>query len=312
MTLVEHPYTVHWQAGDVKIIACESCGFLHVDPIPDAAQLREFYEKRYYQQVKPFDYRRVTDEFVQKQAQLAEQNAYFGSIYAKLAAHLDGPADGPGALLDIGSGNNLLAVHFLKRGWRCTAIEPNVEAADYLRKYGLEVVEQFVDDLSFLESETFDVVNLQFVLEHMANPANMLKEVWRVLKPGGLVRVSVPNDFTEGQLAYREYYRHEGLPWVQLPDHINYFNFESLSSLLSRCGFREVHRTTGFPLEFLLLGGVDYYRGKEDHGKVNPFVTQFQQAFIKTGRRDVLERLYEALAHLGMGRAVFMIAKKAD
>lgn len=310
MTQVEHPYTRHWRIGETNIISCETCGFHHVDPIPDAGQLKEFYQKRYYQQIKPFNYERATEAFVQKQAQLAEKSAYFGNIRANLSAHLDAGTNGQRSLLDIGSGNNLFAVHFLKHGWRCTVVEPNTEAADYLRKYGLAVEERFVDDLSFLESETFDVVNFQFVLEHVANPIKLLREAWRVLKPGGLVRVSVPNDFSEGQMAYRDYHRHEGIPWVHLPDHVNYFNFASLNRLLSRCGFQEVHRTTNFPLEFLLLGGIDYYREADDQRKVNPIVTHFQQAFIKTGRRDLLDKLYEALAQLGMGRAVFMIAKK--
>jgi len=306
----DHPYTVHWQIGDVSVIACESCGFIHVNPIPDTGQLKELYQKRYYQQVKPFDYRQVTEDWVKRQAQQAARSVYFGNIRTKLESHLDTSENGPRALLDIGSGNNLFAVHFLSRGWRCTVVEPNTEAADYLRKFGLAVEERFVDDLSFLASETFDVVNLQFVLEHMANPAEMLREAFRVLKPGGLVRVSVPNDFSEGQLAYCEYHHKENFPWIIFPDHINYFNFDSLSRLLTRSGFREVYRTTNFPLEFLLLGGIDYYRNKEDQSKVNPFVTHFQQAFIKTGRREMLEKLYESLAQLGMGRAVFMIAKK--
>ena len=305
-----HPYTVHWHVGEARVIACETCGFNHVDPIPDTKQLAEFYQKQYYQQVKPFDYRQVTEEYVQKQAQQAEKSEYFGNIRAKLAAHLDNTMEEPRALLDIGCGNNLLSVHFLRQGWRCKVVEPNTEAADYLRKFGLEVEERFVDDLSFLDSETFDVVNMQFVLEHLINTIDVLREAWRVLKPGGLVRVCVPNDFSEGQLAYCEYHRHDGYPWLQLPDHINYFNFDSLHRLLARCGFQEVHRTTNFPLEFLLLGGIDYYRNKEDQPKVKPFVNNFQQAFIKTGRRDMLDRLYEALAQLGMGRAVYMIAKK--
>lgn len=88
-------------------------------------------------------------------------------------------------------------------------------------------------------------------------------------------------------MAYLEHFK-EAPHWVCLPDHVNYFSFDSLSGLLGRAGFREVYRTTNFPLEFLLLGGINYYAGEAERAKVGPLVRSFEASLRQTGRAELL------------------------
>lgn len=308
MSEVRHEPIRVWEEDGVRVIECADCGFIHVDPIPTKDKLLTFYEQRYYKDVKPFNYE-ITPEYKENVLQQVSTNLFYQGIYNHVNKLL--PLDRPRTqrMLDIGCGNDLLAKYFSIQGWNAEALEPSKDAAKYLREFGLVVHEIFAEEINELKLEDISFVNIQFVLEHISDPISLLKEVYDVMTPGGVVRICVPNDFSDGQLAYREYYN-EKLRWVVQPDHINYFSFSSLNSLLSKCGFKEVYRTTNFPLEFLLLGGMNYYTDEEQQKKVGPFIQQFEQAFAKAGKWEKLLQLYGALAHLELGRSVYMFAIK--
>jgi SAM-dependent methyltransferase len=309
MNNMEHLYEQFWEEEDGRIINCTTCGFIHVDPIPTKEQLFEFYREQYFIDIKPFDYDAVTEEFIeQKLLQISQSGSYKG-ILNRVNRLLPSVPNAPLKMLDIGCGNDLLAKYFQSNQWNSSVIEPSKDAANYLRKFGLDVNEQFADDMDLLNLSDISFVNIQFVLEHIADPVALLDKVYQAMVPGGVIRICVPNDFSDGQMAYQEFYN-EKLRWVVQPDHINYFSFSSLSNLLEKCGFNESYRTTDFPLEFLLLGGINYYENVEERKKVSPFVRQFQAAFWKTGRWGKMAKLYEALAQLEMGRSIYMFAVK--
>jgi SAM-dependent methyltransferase len=309
MSEVIHEPKRLWEEDGVRIIDCVSCGFIHVDPIPTKEELLTFYEQRYYTDVKPFNYKAVTEDYIASVREKVQKNGSYKRIFNQVEKLL--PAERPSflSMLDIGCGNDLLSYYFESQGWHSVAIEPSRDAARYLRNFGLTVHERFADELDQLDLTDLSFVNIQFVLEHIADPTSLLQKVYDAMAPGGVIRICVPNDFSDGQLAYKEYYN-EKLRWVVQPDHINYFSFSSLRQLLEKCGFEEVYRTTNFPLEFLLLGGMNYYADEEQQRKVGPFISQFQQAFARTGRWSKLVKLYESLAQLEMGRSVFMFAVK--
>lgn len=303
----EHIYERYWVEQGHRIIDCLTCGFIHIDPIPTREALQQFYREKYYQSVKPFPYSKINEETVQKITERIVNDLTFSTIYDQVTRFNQ---TGITRMLDIGCGNNLLSKYFQLQGWNVCAVEPNKEAEAYLRKFGLNVLGCIAEDLVYTEDkEQFSFVNIQFVLEHIREPINLLNQFYKFLVPGGLIRVCVPNDFSEGQMAYQQYHN-EKLRWVCLPDHINYFSFESLKGLLDKCGFREIYRTTNFPLEFLLAAGMNYYTNQEEQAKIRPFVTNFENSLLKTGREELLKQLYENLAQLGFGRSIFMYAIK--
>lgn len=312
MSRQAHPYTQYWDTQGTRVIECQECGFKHVDPLPSAEQLTAYYRDHYYQQVKPFNYGAVTTEYLQRNITRTLQNQQYRNTYEKTVELLREKGTTNRVLLDIGAGNSILAVLYQHEGWRCVVVEPNAEAADFLRKHRLDVIERYVYDMTQFADDTFDFINLRFVLEHIVNPIKMIQEICRVLKPGGVFRVCVPNDFSVGQLAYHEYVGNDEIPWVATPDHINYFTFESMNRLLERCGLLESYRTTTFPVELLLLGGIDYYNNKEESSKVGAFIKHFQNAWEQTGRLAQLNQWYDSLAHMGMGRSVEIYARKME
>ena len=86
-----------------------------------------------------------------------------------------------------------------------------------------------------------DVVTLMNVLEHVAAPYELLCQLKRIVKPGGLLLIDVPNNFVvslRGALLHR-------WPELDLGEHINHFVPSTLDGLLQRAGFHPLKRFLG-------------------------------------------------------------------
>ena len=98
-------------------------------------------------------------------------------------------------ILDVGSNRGSFARAFLDAAPNAhlTAVEPDERVAQ--SSSGLErcdVIQARIEDTA-LESSRFDIVHSCHTIEHLANPARVLADHWRTLKPGGLLLVDAPN-----------------------------------------------------------------------------------------------------------------------
>lgn len=101
-----------------------------------------------------------------------------------------GPCLSPGSrILDIGCGDGWLSVSLPGSEWH--GIEPDEELREIAVKRGMNAVSGGAGDLPFPD-EFFDAVAMLDVLEHTRDDRKAIKEAMRVLKPGGLLSVSVP------------------------------------------------------------------------------------------------------------------------
>ena len=300
-----HDYQDSWNYKGTSIIDCKTCGFKHIYPLPTEKAIKAYYQN-YYQEIKPFNYSVVNQKYIEKKIQKIIISREYERIYQKVTELIQ---IGSQRMLDVGAGNDLLNKFFQIKGWKVWVVEPNQAANDYLEAFGLNLFNNTIEELDFSLIGDLSLINIQFVLEHLRDPISFLEKSYQALLPGGIIRICVPNDFSIGQMAYQEYTQKEA-EWIVIPDHINYFNFATLSVLLERIGFTEVYRRTNFPLEFLLLGGINYYASQEEQQKVAPFVTKFEKAFSETDRLEQLENLYYYLAKAGFGRSIFIYGQK--
>jgi SAM-dependent methyltransferase len=154
---------------------------------------------------------------------------------------------GKGALLDIGCGRGEILTGAKEQGWRPTGIEPSATFARYAEEHsGVVVRREPVEECGF-ESESFDVVLLSAVLEHLYNPDQTIQEIARILRPGGALFVDVPN---ESGLYFRVgnfYQKLRGRDWVVNlaptfpPFHVFGFSSRSLRALLGKHGLEPYH-----------------------------------------------------------------------
>ncbi|MFL5883908.1 MAG: class I SAM-dependent methyltransferase [Thermoleophilaceae bacterium] len=225
---------------------CATCGWAHLDPIPDEAELALMYERTYYQEQNPGWLQKDRAEQAYWDLEQADKLADWSAALAKPA----------GDLLDVGCSGGLLIEHAVKSGWRAEGIEPSEEAVDEARSHGLTVHMGLFEDVD-ISPASFDVVHSKLVMEHLPRPRAFLEWARRVLRPGGIFSAQVPNDFTSLQLRARDALSKPDW-WVAPPFHINYFNFDSMERLMRSCGFEPVKRDATFPMEWFLLMGDDY------------------------------------------------------
>lgn len=137
----------------------------------------------------------------------------------------------PGRVLDIGCGRGLLLNKLRQRGWDPYGTELSEEAASYARdELKLPVTTLSLEEANFPDGE-FDLVILWHVLEHVRAPREMLKEISRILKPGGLLLVAVPN-FGSWEARWG------GPIWFHLdvPRHVIYWTRKTLTQELETAG----------------------------------------------------------------------------
>ncbi len=210
---------------ETEIWECEKCQFLFPNPMPfPCGGLAQHYEVD-------------ADEYFQSHEK--DEKLESAERLIKQAEVLLGRK---GRLLDVGVGRGEILIAAKRNGWQVEGVEPSESFADYAEKrVGAKIWRQPVEDVDIPENE-FDVVILAAVLEHLYNPNEVIKNISRILKSGGLLYLDVPNEkglfFKVGNL----YNRVRGRDWcVNLaptfsPFHVSGFGPRSLKALLKKHG----------------------------------------------------------------------------
>jgi SAM-dependent methyltransferase len=153
-----------------------------------------------------------------------------------------------GRLLDVGCGKGRWLQYLRDHSsFRVEGVEPSPEAAEHARhERGIDVRTGDVFSASYPD-ETFDAAYLRNVLEHMAEPRALVKEIRRILKPGGVAAVHVPNDASFTNAVKRPLYRSGKIPEcgsLFFPIHLNGFTTRALDILFREAGFDRLGRET--------------------------------------------------------------------
>lgn len=141
-----------------------------------------------------------------------------------------------GRLLDVGFGSG----DFLKLaqdiGWSVYGADPDPVVVEAAKDYGLEVRQGGIEAYADMRN-SFDAITLSHVIEHVHEPQLVLKEAFKLLKPGGQIWIETPNIESVGH----EYF---GSNWrgLEPPRHIVIFNWSALESLLKETGFDKLQR----------------------------------------------------------------------
>jgi hypothetical protein len=127
-----------------------------------------------------------------------------------------------------------------------------------------------------------------------------------MMKPDSAVCIEVPNDFSVIQEVL---HTELGYPswWVAPPEHLNYFSQDTLGSLLNQRDFTELSWSTQFPIDMLLLAGIDYVSDKSLGRLSHKARVRFEMSLQSSGKRQLLSNLYASLVGLGLGRELIAV-----
>ncbi|MFH1367771.1 MAG: methyltransferase domain-containing protein [Elusimicrobiota bacterium] len=157
-----------------KILECSNCGVWFLDPQPETFSAAHHYDSNYY----------ADWENTQK----ARRTALWKERLRGLIPYVRGKK-----LLDIGAGTGLFMSTAKNEGFEVHGTEISVDACKLAENaYGIKI---FNGDLlkAGFEDNSFDVITIWHVLEHLTDPMATIREVYRILKPGGIFLLALPN-----------------------------------------------------------------------------------------------------------------------
>ena len=216
----EGPDLLLGKPGRFRLVRCRHCGLIYQNPMLSFAELSAHYPHNYLPYKKtaalPPSWKRITHNHATRRQ-------------CRRVMHHHPQA---GRLLDVGCATGLFLQAMRHYGWQVTGVEPNAEAAAYGRDtLGLDIFVGTLAEVTF-PAQAFDVVTLWDVLEHVHDPKATLAEISRLLRPGGLLVVSLPNPTSVEARLFGDYW----IGWER-PRHLYLFTPALIQCYLERAGF---------------------------------------------------------------------------
>jgi len=146
---------------------------------------------------------------------------------------------GRGDVLDVGCGSGGRYLDALRGlGWKTHGIEPSASAVANAVANGHDAVVGTAEEPAFSD-QSMDIVTMWHALEHTHSPSRALASCFRMLRPGGLLTLCVPNWNSLQARLYGRFW------WsTDAPRHLYQFTRTTLRQYLEQAGFRVVHVTT--------------------------------------------------------------------
>lgn len=229
--------------GEFDLVQCLGCGLVHLDPIPTNEELASFYAQDYY-------------------AYKAKSKSGPLKNLAKKILRIPIPNRDPkfvrtGKLLDVGCGSGAYLLAMQAKGWDVKGVEPSSYGAAEGRAAGLDIFNGTLHDANFPDA-AFDYVRSNHSFEHVPNPLETISEMYRILKPGGMMFMGIPNMESLPYKVFGKYWWHLGAPL-----HTYNYGVSTITVLLQRAGFQveKVHFNGNFAS---LTGSLQIYANRNN------------------------------------------------
>ncbi|MFI4989729.1 MAG: class I SAM-dependent methyltransferase [Solirubrobacterales bacterium] len=220
---------------------------------------------------------------------------------AKLA--LLEPYMGGGAITELGPGPGWFARVASEHGYRPTAIEMDKQYCLRLRHLGVHAINS-ADPAAVLPTlEPSDAVVLWHVIEHLAEPWEVLRRCAENLRPGGVLAVSTPNPSSLQFRLLRGRWVH-----VDAPRHLQLIPLRTLVRRLAGHGLRHVRTVTDDPV------GLELNRMGWEH-MLRRHPTEPTASALCVRASVCLQRLMEPIERrgvVGAGYTVLLTRPRSD
>ncbi|GAB3865093.1 hypothetical protein GCM10028824_03460 [Hymenobacter segetis] len=283
-------------------------GFYEIKHKPTPEELRDYYAKRYYQEnLTTYQPEYPAEELEHIEGKLRLRHWVLEQLRE---------AKGTGSFLDIGSGEGWALDYFQRQGWDVLGLD---FSSFSLEKFHPALREKLRTGDLYEEvqklvaaGQQFDVLWLDNVLEHVLEPADLLHLCRQLIKPGGVLVVDVPNDFSALQQHLFDTGQIDRTFWVVLPDHLSYFTQPGLRNLAEATNWRVAKIIGDQPIDLNLLNPATNYVMDRTAGKGAHRARLAQDNFLlRTAPLPAVAAYYEALAGVGLGRSIVAFLQPA-
>ncbi|MEO5644707.1 MAG: class I SAM-dependent methyltransferase [Bacteroidia bacterium] len=212
-----------------KLYKCDQCGFVRVAPLPGVKQLEEFYNQTRTEGDNKSLRKKLLGAFMGEANN--PKRDYFGQVLAKVSTLVNKTKFD---ILEIGAGFGYFIHYANTSGHKAIGTEMT-------REYAEMSSEDLNGKIIHVEGDRYadhfapasvDLIYMEHVFEHVLHPQELLVQIKRMLKPGGVFFVAVPNINSMSSKFFGKHWS-----WGAPPDHLYFYNPENLSLLLQRNGF---------------------------------------------------------------------------
>lgn len=198
-------------------VKCSSCGLIYQNPQPLFADLKKRYTTDYFKY------------------EFNNEENFFGLM--KLGLKDIGmdrlkPENGRGWFLDIGCATGRLMEDMRGRGWQVQGVDLCRESAEYgWKKRKVRIFAGTLEQAAF-KSGSFNIIHSSHLIEHVPDPRSFIREIKRILLPGGQAIITTPNISGFQARLFRKKWR------SAIGDHLTLFSVSTLKRLLREEGFK--------------------------------------------------------------------------
>ncbi len=217
--------------GTFKVVKCNCCGLVYLNPRPTIQSIAAYYPPEYYYLTMP---NRINPHPKTIKSRLVNRFAKAGQYERIKSIERFYSLNNKIKVLDLGCGNgNFLYTLREKRGCQGIGVELDPEMAEFCRvQLDLDVREGTLLNSAF-EDRYFDVVTMWHYLEHEFNPITTLNEVKRILKSDGLLVIELPTIDSLGAKLFKSRW----FP-LEIPRHVIHYSTKSIKQVLNKVGFK--------------------------------------------------------------------------
>lgn len=229
---------------------CIECGLLLTNPFPEKSEISKYYDSSEYfshpnkkKSIIGWAYEWVKKRNIRYKFKLATSGIIAGNV------------------LDIGCGSGDFLFYAKNNFWNVTGIEPN----DNARAFSQKITESLIyhpEEINSIADNSFDVITMWHVLEHVEDLNEQCKQLRRLIKPGGRIVIALPNISSDDAKRYGNYWA-----GFDVPRHLYHFRFDQIRMLMNKHGFGFLKRE---PLHWDAYY-VSMLSEKYRNARINPF-----------------------------------------
>lgn len=230
-------YRVFSERNRNRTVVCRDCGLYFTSPVPAPDETASDVA--------------ASEKYTEDQL---EKEAFFRRRAVELLERVEALGC-RGRLLDVGCAIGTELAVAGERGWDAVGLELSKTSLAVARERGHDARGETLENAGF-DDASFDLVTLNHVLEHIPSPRPFLGEIGRVLRPGGLLFVAVPNVHT-----WWFHLKGDRYGWTFQDDHFLHFTRGTLGSLVESSGFEVVETRTS--------RWIDYHEPPAERGALS-------------------------------------------